>query len=101
MRSCDFTPVALSDLRSIRAYIARANPVNALLWVEKLEAQCRHLAQNTDIGRQRPEAGEAVRSSNFGRYVIFYRPANTGVQVLRVLHQSRDLRTIFPGDAQD
>ncbi len=101
MKTCDFTPVALSDLRGIRAYIARANPVNALLWIEKLEEQCRHLAQNNAIGRRRPEAGEAVRSSNFGRYVIFYRPVNTGVQVLRVLHQSRDLHTILPGNGED
>lgn len=94
MTACDFTPVALSDLRGIRAYIARDNPVNALTWVEQLEAQCRHLAQNTGIGRRRPEVGDAIRSSNFGRYVIFYRPVSTGAQILRVLHQSRDLRAI-------
>ena len=94
MMACDFTPVALSDLRGIRAYIARDNPVNALTWVAKREEPCRHLAQHPGIGRRRPEVGDAVRSSNFGRYVIFYRPVSAGAQILRVLHQSRDLRAI-------
>lgn len=36
------------------------------------------------------------RSVAIGVYVIFFRPTNTGVEIARVLHGSRDLGTLSP-----
>jgi toxin ParE1/3/4 len=36
-----------------------------------------------------------VRSLTIGRYVIFYLPRTSGIEVVRVLHGSRDIESIF------
>jgi toxin ParE1/3/4 len=35
----------------------------------------------------------------FERYLIFYRPARDGIEVLRVLHGARDIESLFGGKA--
>ena len=94
-------PLAAADILDIWDHIAEDSLDQADRWVDKLDEKLRLIATQPLMGRARHELAADLRSFPFGRYVIFYRPANTGVQVLRVLHQSRDLRTIFPGDAQD
>jgi toxin ParE1/3/4 len=47
------------------------------------------------IGRDRPELGPQIRSFPFDSYVVFYRPSDTGVVILRVLHGSRDVEVVF------
>jgi toxin ParE1/3/4 len=37
-----------------------------------------------------------ARVSVIGKYVIYYRPVEDGIQVIRVVHGSRDLKRIFP-----
>ena len=45
--------------------------------------------------RVRDELAEGLRSFAVGRYVIFYRPISEGVEIVRVLHGSRDIDAIF------
>ena len=37
------------------------------------------------------------RVEGFERYLIFYRPVGSGIEVVRVLHAARDFPTIFNG----
>ena len=55
----------------------------------------RHLASHPNLGRSRDELAEGLRSFPVGRYVIFYRAIPEGVEIVRVLHGSRDLNAIF------
>lgn len=51
------------------------------------------------MGRLRDELTEGLRSFPVGRYVIFYRIVQDGVEIVRVLHGARDLDSIFrPGE---
>ena len=51
---------------------------------------------------RRPKARPGVRSFPFGAYVIFYRPLQDGVDVVRVLHGSRDVESALEDvDADD
>jgi toxin ParE1/3/4 len=50
------------------------------------------------IGRARPELFADLRSLPFGRYVIFYLPRKRGIEVVRVLHGARDLKSLFDED---
>jgi toxin ParE1/3/4 len=34
----------------------------------------------------------------FGNHLVFYRPTDDGIEILRVLHGARDLRRVFNGD---
>ena len=43
------------------------------------------------MGRARDELERGVRSSPFGRYVIFYMPGDSGIDIVRVLHSARDI----------
>jgi len=41
-----------------------------------------------------------LRSSPFGRYVIFYTPVHDGIDVVRVLHGARDIDAAFGEEPQ-
>jgi toxin ParE1/3/4 len=56
------------------------------------------LAGHPNLGRSRDELEEGIRSFPVGKYVIFYRVIPAGVEIVRVLHGSRDLNAIFNSD---
>ena len=43
------------------------------------------------MGRGRDEVSPGIRSLAFGRYVVFFEPLSDGIDVVRVLHGSRDI----------
>jgi len=53
------------------------------------------LAAMPELGRQCEELSARVRSFPVGRYVIFYRPMENGIEIVRVLHGARDLPPLF------
>ena len=60
-----------------------------------VEERCDTLAENPSMGRSRPEYGRGIRSFPIGNYVVFYRPTEEGVDVVRVVHGARDFTTMF------
>jgi toxin ParE1/3/4 len=83
------------DLVEIGAYIAQGNPRAADHWLTLIDRKCRTLAFTPTIGRKRDELASGLRSFPIGDYVIFYRPAQGGIQVIRVLHGARDIDEFF------
>ncbi len=63
-------------------------------WVEKIEEKCKLIAATPEFGERRPEYGARIRSSVVGRYVIFFRPTENGIEVLRVIAGDRDIRSL-------
>jgi toxin ParE1/3/4 len=53
------------------------------------------------MGKRRDELVTNVRSFPVGNYLIFYRPVNQGIEVLRVLHGARDIPSIFEHSLED
>ena len=53
------------------------------------------LADNTKIGRERPELNEDLRSFPEGNYLIFYRRWIGQIAIVRIIHGARDLDEIF------
>ena len=47
------------------------------------------------MGRTHRELGTTVRSFPSGSYLIFYRPVREGIEILRILHSSRDLSSVW------
>lgn len=95
MTRATFTPAAEADLEDIGYFIAQDNVERAAAFVEEIIAHCHRIAANPAIGRRRPELGEAIRSLPHGRYVIFYRAGEIGIQVVHILHGARDIGTVF------
>ena len=90
------TPVVLSDrarldLEEIWADIALVPPEVADRVLLRLEAACRGLGAFPESGRVRRSGGVTVRSVPCQSWVILYRVAQAGVEVLRVVHAARDV----------
>jgi toxin ParE1/3/4 len=88
-------PLAEADVLHIWDHIADDSLTAADHWVDRLDEEFRLLASQPMMGRARDELASGVRSFPFGRYVIFYVPLDDGIDVVRVLHGSRDIDAIF------
>ena len=91
-----FSPSARRDLQEILEYIARDKPGAALRHVERMEEACWWLARNPLVGTARDDLLPLLRCYSVGNYVIFYRPTDKGVDVVRVVHGARDVDRLFP-----
>ena len=86
-----YTPQAESDLDSITDYFALHNPDAGIRLLDEIATRCLLLAAHPRTGRQRSELGEGIRSAVVRQYIIFFRGAADGIDILRVLHGARDI----------
>ena len=86
---------AIEDLGEIRDYIARDNPTAARRFVAGLRTRCRLLAEQPHIGRERPDVRPGLRSLPIQNYVVFYQLIDDTVEVVSVVHGSRDVEALF------
>jgi toxin ParE1/3/4 len=63
--------------------------------VNRIEGLGQLLAQHPHLERRREELAAGLRSFPMGRYLVFYRPIEDGIEIVRVLHASRDIDNIF------
>jgi toxin ParE1/3/4 len=91
-------PRARSDLSEIWDYIAADNEARADAFVDLIDQKFQTLASHPHLGRSRDELEEGLRSFPVGKYVVFYRVIPVGVEIVRVLHGSRDLNATFYSD---
>ena len=95
MRHYRFSDQALEDLEDIWLHIATDDINAADRFVDTLIAKIETLATQPTMGRARDELRESLRSFPVGNYLIFYRPIDGGVEVVRVLSGFRDLPELF------
>ena len=88
-------PQAEADVLEIWIFIAEDSVDAADKWVDTLDEKLALWATQPMIGRARDELFPDMRSFPFGRYVVFYAPLIDGIDVVRVLHGSRDIDTNF------
>ena len=88
-------PQAAADILEICDYIAEDSIVEADRWVDRLDEKLALWATQPMMGRSRDELAPRVRSLPFGRYVVFFEPLSDGIDVVRVLHGSRDIDATF------
>jgi toxin ParE1/3/4 len=89
------TSRANRDFVEIWSYIAKDNPSAAENLLDSIERTCNRLAQFPDMGQSCKCLGQSVRCFTVGNYVVFYRAIKDGIEVLRVVSGSRDIRAIF------
>ena len=89
------SPEAEQDLIDIWLYIAEDQPVNADHFLERLQEKAQKLAEFTDLGVDRLDLAPDLKSFPVDRYVLYYRPNDHGIELVRVLHGSRDTNLIF------
>lgn len=93
------TEAALHDLGDISDYIAADNPVRAESFVDELIDRCESLADQPLAYPLIPRYERyGVRRRVHGSYLILYRIVGERIEVLHVLHGSRDYETILFSD---
>jgi toxin ParE1/3/4 len=88
------------DLETILEDLQQKNPSAAERYANAFYDKGRVLAQFPEIGRSRPEIAPGLRSTLVHPYVIFYRLEEEVVQIVRILHGERDLRSITQADSE-
>ena len=94
MRLLHYTDDADRNLVDIALHIAAESQSRevALAFVERLRAKCNNLAALPGtLGTARPELREDIRSTPCQGYVIFFRYRDDALEVVNVLHGSRDV----------
>ena len=86
---------AQKDLLEIWQYIAQDNPDAADKILDRIDKKCRALADYPYMGREREDIHLGLYSFPVNNYVIFYRPAGDGIEIVRVLHGARDVSAAF------
>jgi toxin ParE1/3/4 len=86
---------ASSDLEEILLFIAQDDPDAANRFIRTIVSRFPTLASMPHMGRHREELSAQLRSFPVGNYVIFYRPMDGGIEVVRVLHGARDFPSLF------
>ncbi|TAN46651.1 MAG: type II toxin-antitoxin system RelE/ParE family toxin [Methylococcaceae bacterium] len=91
------TRKARSDLLSIWSYIAEDNPDAADKLLDAIDKKCALLGENPRLGQARADIAPAMRHFPVKNYLILYQERPSGIEVVRVIHGSRDLNEISPG----
>lgn len=85
------TPESRLDYEEIWLFIAPKNPAAAERLLLQFDAKLEKLAHQPLLGRSAEELSPNLRSFPSGNYLIFYRPAADGIELIRVLHSARDI----------
>ena len=86
---------AKADARAIRSYIANDRPAAADRLMDDLYDRFRLAAAQPGMGEACKELGPNLRVFSVGNYVVVFRPMKGGIEVVRIVHGARDLRSLF------
>lgn len=96
---------ASGDLSEAFAYIGADSVRNADRFLQSARETFLRLAEMPGMGRiygQPLAGGDTLRVwhvKGFENWLIFYRPVDGGIEVIRVLHGARDLDSVLEEDA--
>jgi len=86
------------DLDSIAAFISLDNPYRAESFTEEISARILDIAERPLSFPAREEIFPGLRSALHGKYLIFFRLQGDVVEVLRIVHGARDLKSLLGGE---
>ncbi|MBW4614857.1 MAG: type II toxin-antitoxin system RelE/ParE family toxin [Desmonostoc vinosum HA7617-LM4] len=86
---------ARQDIEDIWNYVAKSNLQAADKLFDTLRASFPKLAKFPQMGRERSELAPSLRSFLVKSYLIFYRPIEEGIEIVRILHGSQDIEKMF------
>ena len=92
------TTQAQADMDDAWDYLAERNPAAADRLLDDLLERAHFHAQHPLAGRPRDDLVPGLRSFVVRPYVAFYRVAEDTIEVVRVLHGSRDIDSIMKSE---
>ena len=95
MSQARLSRLAEADLDDIWLHIAAESVERADRVIVRLQRTCEMLAANPGAGPRRSEFGPGLRSFPVQKYLVFYRQAEDGIEVARIIGGFRDLDAIL------
>lgn len=95
MRAVKVTAAAEADLLEIWAYVAEHNTEAANKLIKEITRKFTTLRDYPHIGREQDRLLVNLRSLVVSGYFIFYQPLDDRIEIVRVLHSSRDIEGVF------
>ena len=86
---------ARDDLEAIWDYVARDTTKAADRLIDQIHDRCELYATQPAAGVPGDRFREGVRYFAVSSYVVFYRPIDDGILVVRVFHGARNLDDLF------
>jgi len=95
MSNYRITRLAEADIEGVWLRIARDRPSAADRMMDRFHERFELLGANPEIGELRQDLADNLRQSIAGKYVLFYRSQKQKIEIVRVIHGSRDVSTEF------
>lgn len=89
------TPLAEQDFIDIWGYIFLENEIVANKIVEELHKKISYLSEFPFFGVEKPEVYENLRLITYKRFNIYYLVKKNQVEIIRILHGSREIKELF------
>jgi len=83
------TSLAQNDAIEIWMYIAQENEAAADGVIDKIDSRIKLLSNMPHSGPEMPHIAPGVRRTVVGRYSVYYRMIDDGIEILRILHERR------------
>lgn len=94
------SPTASRDVEEIIDYFTERDIDAGECFVTEFNKKCRNLVQFPNLGRSYADLAPLLRGISLDGYIIFYKPADNGIEIVRVVSGYRDLPALFsPPDA--
>ncbi len=92
MHKYRLTPSAKSDLVDIWNYTVETwGEKQAEKYLQDVEDTINHLAENPELGKQRPEIVPGYYSFPVRKHIIFYLIADSYIDIIGILHGKMDI----------
>jgi antitoxin ParD1/3/4/toxin ParE1/3/4 len=91
------SPEARQDIRDIRKYYLKVADVRVARHViEAIEQACMFVGRNPAAGHIRPHlTSNPLKFWQVFSYLVVYDPVTRPIQIVRILHTSRDLKALL------
>lgn len=94
-------PAADADLDDLFAYLLPESPTAAFKFLAAADKTFESLLKHPNIGFRRESKNPDLKDmrtfpvKGFPKLIVFYRPTENGIEVIRILHGARDLLAVL------
>jgi toxin ParE1/3/4 len=89
------TPSAIRDLNAITDWIAEHDLGAALNFYDDVDRILTLISRYPLLGQAVDHLQPGLRRHTLGDYLLFYRPRGDAIELIRVLHGTRDIDRLF------
>jgi len=90
-----YSPEAELDIDDIWFYIAVDNQAKATELINIIKQTCIFLSENPEVGTKRDYLNKGLRHFSVKNRAIYYRIKTDNIEIVRILHGSRDIKRHF------